>query len=443
MSDVRYRLDAARSNQTVEQTNRLLRAVSEIQLKFIRGSDSLAWWAEMLQTFLDVTDSEYGFIGNVDHDSDGTPSVRIQAIRNLAHDQESRAHDSSVAEGLALQDPNTLIGEFLRTGKLLISNNSEQDQRDVGLPEGGPGLTAIMVIPLRVNDKLIGIVGIANRPRGYDAELANWLNPLCATSATLIMATQDQRGRQVATEGRNFLTTKSPWKDSDGKIIGVIGVSRDLTEWKETQNALQESRERLQAIIENTPECVKLVARDGALLEMNAAGLQMIEADSAASVIGKSVFDLIAPEYRSLFVAFHDRVCDGESGSIQFEIVGLTGTRLWMETHAVPLSLSSENGTVHLAITRDITATRDAEETIAEQQSKFFTYHDCQAWGKWLPSSRMRSRSRWPQSQTLRQPAHYLHNSLPLIIRGLANILSRLRSSRLVRERFLAASVIS
>lgn len=168
----------------------------------------------------------------------------------------------------------------------------------------------------------------------------------------------------------HLLTTKCPWRDQHGNIIGVIGIAQNITEWKETQDALRQNRERLRAIIEATPECVKLVAKDATLLEMNAAGLRMIEADAADSVIGKTAFDLITPECRSEFLAFHQRVCNGTPGSMQYEIIGLKGSRRWLETHAVPLTLGSEEETVHLAITRDITAAREAEEIIARQQTQ-------------------------------------------------------------------------
>lgn len=167
-----------------------------------------------------------------------------------------------------------------------------------------------------------------------------------------------------------LLTTKCPWRDQHGNVIGVIGIAQNITEWKETRDALRQNRERLRAIIEATPECVKLVARDGTLLEMNAAGLRMIEADTADCVVGKTTLDLISPEWRSEFLAFHQRVCNGTSGSIQYEIIGLKGSRRWLETHAVPLSLGPDEEIVHLAITRDITAAREAEEIIAGQQTQ-------------------------------------------------------------------------
>ena len=45
------------------------------------------------------------------------------------------------------------------------------------------------------------------------------------------------------------------------------------------------SEERFRAIVETTPECVKLVAPDGTLLHMNLSGLEMVGADSAETVI--------------------------------------------------------------------------------------------------------------------------------------------------------------
>ncbi len=63
----------------------------------------------------------------------------------------------------------------------------------------------------------------------------------------------------------------------------------------------EESEKRFRAIVETTPECVKLVAADGTLLHMNSVGLSMVQADSSDAVIGKCVYDLIAPEDRERY----------------------------------------------------------------------------------------------------------------------------------------------
>lgn len=135
---------------------------------------------------------------------------------------------------------------------------------------------------------------------------------------------------------------------------------------KETQNrqwlfeAAAKSPEFLRAILEATPECVKIVSPEGNLLYMNPAGLCMIEGQEAASVLGASVYDLIAEHDRSAWIERHNRVCAGERLSWDFEIVGLAGTRRHMETHAVPVSLPNGK-TAQLAVTRDITRRKEDE----------------------------------------------------------------------------------
>ena len=114
-----------------------------------------------------------------------------------------------------------------------------------------------------------------------------------------------------------------------------------------------DDRDLLRTVFETTPECIKVVARDGRLLRMNSAGLRMIEADRWERVEQACAFDLIAPEHKSFWLSQHYRVCAGESLAWEFDIIGLGGTRRSMETHAAPIVLA--DGTVaQLAITRDV-----------------------------------------------------------------------------------------
>ena len=134
--------------------------------------------------------------------------------------------------------------------------------------------------------------------------------------------------------------------------------------------ALRESEERFRAIVETTPECVKLISADGTLLHMNRPGLEMVGARSADEVVGKNVYDLIAPEDRDRFKAFNESICRGEQGSLQFDIVGLEGKRRHMETHAAPLRNPDET-VVHLAVTADISERKQAEELLRQSEERF------------------------------------------------------------------------
>ena len=137
------------------------------------------------------------------------------------------------------------------------------------------------------------------------------------------------------------------------------------------ERELRERTEHLHALVEATPECIKTVAADGTLLQMNDAGLEMVEAPSESAVTGENVYDLIAPEDRDRFRAFNERICRGENGTLEFDIIGLEGTRRHMETHAAPLT-RPDGTTVQVALTRDITEQKEREgkldETITELQ---------------------------------------------------------------------------
>lgn len=135
----------------------------------------------------------------------------------------------------------------------------------------------------------------------------------------------------------------------------------------------QRQVEWLRAIVDNTPECVKIVDRDGTLLQMNPAGLRMVEASFVGTVEGACVFDLIAPEHRERWIEHHCRVCEGEKLSWEFDLISLEGNRRHMETHAVPMFMPSEDGGakgrfVQLAITHDITERKRLENAHLEAE---------------------------------------------------------------------------
>ncbi|MFI3188409.1 hypothetical protein BCS42_04920 [Crenothrix sp. D3] len=163
--------------------------------------------------------------------------------------------------------------------------------------------------------------------------------------------------------------------DEAGKPYQIIGFWVDISDRKKIEKLLTESERHLRAILDTTSECVKLVARDGTLLSINSSGLAMIEADSEDEVRNQCVYLLLAPEYRDAFQAFNEAVCDGKSGNMEFEIIGLKNTRHWMETHAVPFNL--ENGDiVQLAFTREITERKRLEKSLYDSESKFHALYD-------------------------------------------------------------------
>ena len=149
-------------------------------------------------------------------------------------------------------------------------------------------------------------------------------------------------------------------RDSLGRPVRMLGATLDITDRKNWEEALLQSEERFRSIVEASPECVKVVAADGTVLQMNPAGLAITGAESAEAVIGKSAYDLVAPEFREAFRNFNESVCGGQRGSLEFEITNLRGERRQLESHAVPLR-NPDGTSVLLAMTRDVTGRKQRE----------------------------------------------------------------------------------
>ena len=174
----------------------------------------------------------------------------------------------------------------------------------------------------------------------------------------------NKAGKRVACEWHN-----TPLRDEAGELRGVISMINDLTVRDETDRELRESRKFLQTIIDTEPECVKLLDAEGNLIMMNQAGLDMIQADSLNEVKGHSVCSLVTADHREAFTRLTERVFRGESGTLDFEMRGIHGRKLWLETHGVPLRNDKDEVIALLGITRDITKRKEAEEALLQEKS--------------------------------------------------------------------------
>lgn len=141
-------------------------------------------------------------------------------------------------------------------------------------------------------------------------------------------------------------------------------LGSEIAERRRAEERLAENEQRLRQIIASEPECVKLQSLDGILLEMNPAGLRLVEAGHPEEIVGTSVYRVIAPEFRDAYHALSKRVFQGDSGVLEFQIISLKGRRRWMETHAVPLTGGGGQVVALLGITRDITARKRAEDEV-------------------------------------------------------------------------------
>jgi len=120
--------------------------------------------------------------------------------------------------------------------------------------------------------------------------------------------------------------------DGNGQVTRVVGTAQDITDRKRAEETVKRSERRLQTIIDAEPACVKLVSVDGLLLEMNRAGLEMLDAQDLKDVVGRPIVDLVHPDDRSKYLEMHKCAVNGSPARGGFRIVGLSGCDRWVDS---------------------------------------------------------------------------------------------------------------
>jgi len=163
----------------------MLDAVTRLQAAFLATTDAQRTFGALLDTLLAIGDSTFGYVGEVFFDAADRPYLKIRAIgenaRNAADTLDPQA-------GVECRDLETLLGTVLSTGTVVIANDAANDPRTSGLPPGHPPLSAFVGIPLEVDGRLIGMIGLANRVGGYSERWRADLQPLLATARVLMGA---------------------------------------------------------------------------------------------------------------------------------------------------------------------------------------------------------------------------------------------------------------
>lgn len=178
--------------------SRLLELLREGMGAYVATRDLPASTDFLLQGLLDLTQSAYGFIGEVLYDEHGQPYLKTHALSNIAwNDETRRFYEENAPKGLEFHNLKTLFGAVMTGGEVVISNDAAHDPRSGGLPEGHPALDAFLGVPVYYGEDMVGMYGVANRPGGYDEGLLRFLAPFNATYAAVIEAHRaaDRQGR--------------------------------------------------------------------------------------------------------------------------------------------------------------------------------------------------------------------------------------------------------
>lgn len=175
--------------EELKQNDLLLSTINYVQKNFISQEDKSGAFEILLEQLLKITKSEYGFIGEVLHDENNQPYLKTFAITDISWDKETKSfYESNVRNGLEFRNLKTLFGAVMVEKKIMIANEPSKHPQKGGIPHGHPPLNAFMGIPFFNDNKMIGMVGLANRAGGYSQTLIEEFAPLFSTIEQLIEA---------------------------------------------------------------------------------------------------------------------------------------------------------------------------------------------------------------------------------------------------------------
>lgn len=317
--------------EELRRSHALLDAITEIQSLFIRDAKPRELFDAVLATLLRITDSGYGFVGEVLRNADGMPYLRTFSLTNIAWSEETHVlYKKYEQTGLEFRNLDTLFGVSLRTGETVISNDPACDPRSGGRPAGHPPLNSYLGLPVITGGEMVGLIGIANRPGGYDQALVEYLNPLVKTCGQIIDAFRSDRERQQAVA------------------------------------ALRESEMRHKAVLDTAADAIITISQRGLIENFNPAA-ERIFGYAQAEVVGCNINMLMDAPHRES----HDRYIADYLRTGQAKIIGIgrevAGRRKSGEMFPMELAIAEMHfgGLRHFSgIVRDISERKAAERLL-------------------------------------------------------------------------------
>lgn len=221
------------------------------------------------------------------------------------------------------------------------------------------------------SDDLIG-------KRSYDLQTPEEVAILKTTNEMVFRTGEIQTAEEPATTyygGKDlvFLSKKVPWKNEKGEIIGVLGVSFDITEEKRLRNELLEAKAQTENTLTNIknliPGHVYWKDVNGVYLGCNNFQAKSLGFENELEIIGKTDFELPGKEgdaekfrENDLYVMQHKKSMAFEETSV---VNGKPAIVLSQKTH-----LEDGNGHVFgiLGVSLDITDRKEKEELRLENE---------------------------------------------------------------------------
>lgn len=163
------------------------------------------------------------------------------------------------------------------------------------------------------------------------------------------------------------LSSAVPIMDPKGDLIGYRGIDRDVTDRVMATIKLNESREKLDSIIENAKEIIFTSDNKGCI-DFISRAVKTSLGYEPEEIVGNTIIDLVHPEDRELlWNAGSDIVRTGEaSKDIDYRLKKKDGGYVWHRVTMSPKIDGSDNVQKIVGVTQDITQRKDNEDRILQ-----------------------------------------------------------------------------
>ena len=202
-----------------------------------------------------------------------------------------------------------------------------------------------------------------------DAELfdADWARKFAETDRRVVAegaAITFELTVSSAQSMRTYLTTKGPFRNGHGRVIGVLGFSRDVTEQRQTEHAHEDSRRRFQAIFENALDGVLLIDDAGRYVDANPASLLLLGC-SREELLQLTIWDVTPGVDRERIPDLMREFLSAGTMSGEYTFLRRDGSIREVEYRSVANILPG----LHLGIHRDITERKRAEHELQNRHN--------------------------------------------------------------------------
>ena len=367
----------------------LLSAVGQLQAGYISKVkiDSTETFDALLKLILCFTDSEYGFAAEVLRDGQGQPYLKTHAITNIAWNEEMRAfYEKNKAAGLEFHNLKTLFGAALTTGETVIANAPDTDPRRGGLPPGHPPMKSFLGVPIKYGGELIAMVGVSNRPGGYDEKLVEEIEPLLSTYSTIIRGFQ--LAKQQRADQQRILALNGDLEARAGELAKAqqekdraererlealqehsVGLERRVSE---RTVELERTRRQFQDLFEFAPDALVMMDESGRIKMINRLAEQMF-GWTRVELVGQTVEILMPGPLQAGDLTKRNRFLKVAKarpmGSSKTNLLGRRkdGTEFPIEISYSPVQTAE--GTLVAAAMRDISERKQLEQELARLSS--------------------------------------------------------------------------